>query len=114
MKFPANSLAHLTLAFAISLSAVSGTVDADESAASPSKPLNVLLITSGCCHDYDFQSKSLQLAAEKAGVKAAWTVVSQGGKGTHAEIDFYDNADWAKGFDVVVHNECFAATTSPE
>ncbi|TWT95039.1 ThuA domain-containing protein [Neorhodopirellula pilleata] len=77
-------------------------------------PLNVLLITSGCCHDYDFQAKALQLATEKAGVAAVWTVVNEGGKGTEAEIDFYGNDEWSKGFDVVVHNECFAATTNPD
>lgn len=78
------------------------------------QPLNVLLITSGCCHDYDFQSKALQLATERTGVKAVWTVVNEGGKGTDAEIDFYANRDWAEGFDVVVHNECFAKTTNPD
>lgn len=78
------------------------------------KPLNVLLITSGCCHDYDFQAKAMQLATEKEGIQAVWTVVNEGGKGTEAEIDFYGKEDWAKGFDVVVHNECFAKTTNPD
>jgi hypothetical protein len=36
----------------------------------------------------------------------------EGGNGTRAEISLYDNPDWAKGFDVVVHNECFADTTN--
>jgi type 1 glutamine amidotransferase len=88
--------------------------DATKASATTDETLNILLITSGCCHDYDFQAKSLQLAAVKAGVKAVWTVVSEGGTGTDAKIDFYQSADWAKGFDVVVHNECFAATTDPE
>ncbi|MFK8110888.1 MAG: ThuA domain-containing protein [Rubripirellula sp.] len=76
--------------------------------------VNILLITSGCCHDYDFQTKSMQLAFEKRGVKAVWTVVNDGGKGTSAEIDFYQNPKWADGFDVVIHNECFAKTTNPD
>ena len=37
-----------------------------------------------------------------------WTVVVQGGNGTRARLPIYDNADWAKGFDLVVHNECSA------
>lgn len=90
-------------------SAVGETSRADEP-----DPLNVLLITSGCCHDYDFQAKAMQLATEKAGIPAVWTVVNEGGKGTEAEIDFYGKDDWSKGFDVVVHNECFAKTTNPE
>ena len=72
--------------------------------------INILLITSGCCHDYDYQTKSMQLAFEKAGVAANWTVVNEGGTGTSAQIDFYKDSDWAKGFDVCIHNECFAKT----
>lgn len=76
--------------------------------------INVLLITSGCCHNYDFQTKAMQLAFEHNGVEAVWTVVNDGGTGTAAEIDFYNNPEWAKGFDVVIHNECFAKTTNPD
>ncbi len=47
-------------------------------------------------------------------VPAKWTVINEGGNGTKAEIDFYNNADWAKGYDVVIHNECFADTLSEE
>jgi len=72
--------------------------------------LNLLLVTSGCCHDYDFQTKAMQLAFEKQGVKVVWTVVNEGGTGTQAEIDFYSDPNWADGFDVVIHNECFANT----
>ena len=80
----------------------------------PAGPLKVLLITSGCCHDYDFQTKAMKAALKKRGVAAEWKVVAEGGTGTQAEIDFYKNANWAKGYDVVVHNECFAGTTNPE
>ena len=78
------------------------------------KSLNVLLITSGCCHDYDFQTKSMQLAFEKHGVDVNWTVVNEGGTGTAAQIDFYKDADWAKDFDVCIHNECFAKTSDSD
>tara|TARA_R110002049_G_scaffold2750_2_gene21752 strand:+ start:628486 stop:629268 length:783 start_codon:yes stop_codon:yes gene_type:complete len=76
--------------------------------------INILLITSGCCHDYDFQTKAMQLAFEQRGVAAVWTVVNEGGNGTSAEIDYYDNPNWAQGFDVVIHNECFAKTTKAQ
>lgn len=73
------------------------------------KPMRILLITSGCCHNYDFQAKALQDAlVGKA--DAQWTVVNEGGKGTQGMIDLYNNPNWAKGYDVVVHNECFADT----
>ncbi len=75
------------------------------------KPLRALLITGGCCHNYAFQSQQLTNAVAKL-TATEWTVVTEGGNGTRAEISLYDNPDWAKGFDVVVHNECFADTTN--
>jgi uncharacterized protein len=76
--------------------------------------LKILLVTGGCCHDYDFQSKAMQLAFEDRNVKAVWTVVNDGGNGTDAQIDLYNNPNWAEGFDVVIHNECFAKTSDPQ
>jgi len=77
----------------------------------PAAKIKVLLITGGCCHDYAFQSEALQTAAKDRGVAIDWTVVNDGGTGTSAMIDLYKDPNWAKGYDVVVHNECFAATT---
>jgi hypothetical protein len=74
------------------------------------KNLSVLLVTGGCCHDYEFQSKAMQLAAQQKGIPIDWTIVNQGGKGTKAMIDLYKNPKWFEGFDVVIHNECFADT----
>ena len=75
------------------------------------KPIRALLITGGCCHNYQFQAEAMTNGiSQKAAV--AWTVVNEGGNGTRAEIDLYRDADWAKPYDVVVHNECFADTTN--
>lgn len=74
------------------------------------QPLKVLLITGGCCHDYPFQTKAMQLAAKERNVPIEWTVIDEGGKGTKAMISLYENEKWADGFDVVIHNECFADT----
>ena len=79
-----------------------------------SQPVNILLITGGCCHDYVFQTKAMQLAFKDLGVAANWTVVNEGGTGTKAKISFYNNPEWAAGFDVVIHNECFAGTKDAE
>lgn len=79
--------------------------------AADTKPLRALLVTGGCCHNYPFQAEQLTNALAKLS-PVEWTVVMKGGTGTRAEISFYDNPDWAKGFDVVVHNECFADTTN--
>ena len=75
------------------------------------KPLRALLVTGGCCHNYPLQTQQLTNAMAKLAT-VEWTVVMDGGNGTRAEIPLYNNPDWAKGFDVVVHNECFADTTN--
>ena len=79
----------------------------------PKKPLRILLITGGCCHNYTFQTQALKDAVAQL-KQADWTVVNEGGNGTQAMIPLYDNAAWAKGYDVVIHNECFADTKTPE
>ncbi len=81
--------------------------------AANSNPVRALLITGGCCHDYELQAKQLTDGSKKFG-DFTWTVVNEGGKGTQAQIPLYDNPDWAKAYDVVVHNECFANTAEPE
>ena len=86
---------------------------AEDTSPTDAGSINVLLITSGCCHDYDYQTKQMQLAFEQRDVSVVWTVVNDGGNGTSAEIDFYDHPNWSNGFDVVIHNECFAKTTNP-
>lgn len=89
---------------------------AEKTSQSPgeSQSLRILLVTSGCCHDYDFQTRAMQLALKNIGVEALWDVVNEGGTGTRAQIDLYRNPDWAKGYDLVIHNECFADTADPE
>lgn len=97
-----RSLAFAFSAFFLSLY----SSDADDSP----KPLHALLVTGGCCHNYAFQSMALQDAVATH-AKVEWTVINEGGTGTKATIPLYDKAGWAKGYDVVVHNECFADTT---
>jgi type 1 glutamine amidotransferase len=96
--------AYLLLS-ALALTGASPLAAADKN----SKPLRALLITGGCCHNYEFQAEAIKGAVAKH-TPVEWTVVNEGGKGTEAMIPLYDNPDWAKGYDVVVHNECFANT----
>ncbi len=84
-----------------------------DSSAQSKKSLKILLITSGCCHDYNLQTKALNEAVGKL-ANAEWTVVNDGGTTTKAELPLYDNPNWAKGYDVVVHNECYADTKSAD
>lgn len=116
-----RNLTGILLAFATLLLAHYGRMDdavgADEASAGnqkldeqSAKPIRVLLITGGCCHDYPFQTAAMQKAAVDRGVAMEWKVVNEGGTGTEATIDLYKDPDWAKDFDVVIHNECFANT----
>lgn len=73
------------------------------------KPLHILLVTGGCCHNCAFQSEAIKNCLP-ATVSAEWTVVNEGGTSTQAMIDLYNNAHRAKGYDLVIHNECFADT----
>jgi putative membrane-bound dehydrogenase-like protein len=73
----------------------------------PPKPLKILLVCGGCCHDYQTQKNILQTGLEeRAHVEV--TVVHQGGSATDSKIELYENPDWAKGYDLVIHDECFA------
>ena len=81
-------------------------------AADAPKPLRVLLITGGCCHDYAAQKDIL-----KKGIEARANVLVEqihtDDKSTKPPLPIYGNPDYAKGFDVVIHDECSAAITDP-
>ncbi len=80
---------------------------------SPDRPIRALLVTGGCCHDYDRQ-KLILTRGISARANVLWTVVHQGGTSTDTKIPLYDDPNWADGFDIVVHNECFAHVTDKE
>lgn len=70
-----------------------------------SKPLRALLITGGCCHDYVKQKDILKQGIESR-VLVEVTQIHTDDRSTKARFDIYANPDWAKGFDVVIHDEC--------
>lgn len=82
-------------------------ITTEESTAAESRPIRALLVTGGCCHDYDRQ-KLILTRGISARANVRWTVVHQGGKTTNTPIPLYDDPNWADGFDIVVHNECFS------
>ncbi|MEO7299173.1 MAG: ThuA domain-containing protein [Verrucomicrobiota bacterium] len=75
------------------------------SAAEAPKPLRALLITGGCCHDYEAQKKTLTEGIT-ARANVTWTIIHEGGDGKEHKFSIYDKPDWTKGYDVIVHNEC--------
>ena len=79
----------------------------------PAPAIKALLITGGCCHDYDNQREIVPMAVDLySKQKVEWTIVHQRTKAVDAMLEFYKNPGWAKGYDVVVHNECFAAMSA--
>jgi uncharacterized protein len=96
--------------FVIAGLTLAGTTLLAAADAKPARSFRALLVTGGCCHNYNLQTRELTNAVAKL-ASVEWTVVNEGGNGTKAQIPLYANPDWAKGFDVVVHNECFADTT---
>ena len=77
-----------------------------------SKQLKALLITGGCCHDYSAQKQLIKKGLE-ARANISVTVVQQGGTTTNTKIPLYENPHWAEGYDVIIHDECFAAVDDP-
>ncbi len=72
------------------------------------RPLRALLVCGGCCHDYPVQKDVLKRGIESR-ARIAVDTVEQGGASKESQIPLYQNPDWAKGYDVVIHDECFGA-----
>lgn len=108
-----RAINHSLLAFVVFAAGMQFSGNAAAQSPQETTSLKILLVTGGCCHDYDFQTKAMQLALSDRGIPANWTVVKEGGTGTEAKIELYNNPDWAKDYDVVIHNECFANTDDP-
>src|SRR2546427_827889 len=76
------------------------------------EPLKALLITGGCCHDYEAQKKIISEGIS-ARANVNWTIVHEGDAAAKDhKFSIYEKPDWAKGFDVVVHNECSGRVTN--
>ncbi|HEY2154083.1 MAG TPA: ThuA domain-containing protein, partial [Isosphaeraceae bacterium] len=81
-------------------------------AEAPPKPLKVLLVCGGCCHDYTKQKDLIARGlAERAHIEV--TAVQQGGTATNSKIPLYSTDDWYKGYDLVIHDECFSDVKEP-
>jgi len=71
------------------------------------KPIKALLVLGGCCHDYAKQ-KDIITKGISARANVQWAIAYDPDKGTKHLNPVYEAADWAKGFDVIVHDECSA------
>ena len=76
-------------------------------AAADDRPVRALLIIGGCCHDYAKQKEILSKGIS-ARANVQWSIFHEGDTREH-RISVYANPDWWKGYDVIVHDECFGA-----
>lgn len=77
------------------------------------KPLRALLVLGGCCHDYKAQ-QTLLTQGLSARVNVQWAIAYDPDTGTKHLNPWYEKDDWAKGFDVVVHDECCSDVKDPK
>lgn len=81
-------------------------------AAEKAKPIKALLVTGGGFHDYDAQRKTLVEGLSKR-LNVEITVAQEGTTREHRN-SIYEKADWAKGYDVIIHNECYGMVADKE
>ena len=63
------------------------------------------MVCGGCCHDYLHQ-KTILSEGISARANVEFTIVHEGSDRTN-RVSIYEKPDWWKGYDVVLHNECF-------
>ncbi|MFM9168062.1 MAG: hypothetical protein ACKOQ9_07080, partial [Verrucomicrobiota bacterium] len=81
------------------------------------KPLEVLLVLGGCCHDYATQKDQIKKGVEarlNARVTVEFVDVNDKAftdKKTRPVFEVYKKSDWGRAYDVVIHDECAADIT---
>jgi len=75
-------------------------------------PVNALMISGGCCHDY-ITEDAILMKALSTQLPVEWTVLYTGRAGDK-KVALYNEPDWAANYDIVVHNECYATVDDRE
>ncbi len=72
-------------------------------------PLNVLVVSGGCCHDYPGQNRIIHDVLNRA-APINWTQVigMTNLSVTQGKLPLYADPAYASKFDLVIHNECWA------
>ena len=79
------------------------------SAEAPPKPVRVLLIAGGCCHDYAAQRDLLKAGLE-ARARIEMDVIYTDSRSMTHIFEELNKPGWAQGYDVILHNQCTANT----
>ncbi len=98
MNVTLRSLATLSLAWLLTVPGFS---------AERPKPLKVLLVTGGCCHDYPHQKDILKNGLEQR-ANVVVTQLHTDDKTTRPPLAHANDAKYADGYDLVIHDECAA------
>jgi hypothetical protein len=101
-----QSVLFLSIAFMV----LGGTAPAPVAAAPT--PLRILLVTGGCCHDYAKQKDILKKGLEER-ANVVVDIVYTDDTTTHPPLPILGNPDYAKGYDLVIHDECGAEISDP-
>src|SRR2546428_12994993 len=73
--------------------------------AADAKPIRVLIVLGGCCHDYANQ-KDILAKGLTARANVECVIAYDPDKANEHPNAIYANPDWFKGFDVIIHDEC--------
>jgi hypothetical protein len=80
------------------------------------RPIRVLIVSGGCCHDYAQQRALLEQglkARMSAQVDHVFHDPAPGEQATRPALPIYGNPRYADGYDVVIHDECAADEDNP-
>ena len=103
-------LALLVGVAVFSLTAPTPSSGQNENKKAKPAPIRALLITGGCCHDYNMQ-KDILMGGISERANVTWDLVYEQFGGKDHKIGRYLDPDWAEGYDVIVHNECYGGVT---
>ncbi len=106
LSFSPSRVRLLLAAFVLTATAFTSV-----SAATP-PPLRALLVIGGCCHDYAAQKDLLKTGLEaRANLRVELAYTASTAK--DARFAIYERPDWARGYDVIIHDECTSASIDP-
>jgi len=77
------------------------------------KPLRILLVTGGCCHDYAKQKDILKKGLEER-ANIVIDQVHTDDKSTKPPLAILGHPDYAQGYDLIIHDECGADISDPQ
>lgn len=80
--------------------------------AADTPPIKILLLTGGCCHDYKAQKDILKTGIMER-LNATVEQIHTDSGSTKPPLPIYGNPEYAKGYDLVIHDECAADISDP-